>query len=145
MTGGALIQDRDAAPEGAGALVVVSSRAPTDDEWRDLLFAWTVAASVKSNTIVLAADRATVGIGAGQMSRVDAAWIAARKAGERAKGAVMASDAFFPFPDALEVGVEAGITAVIHPGGSIRDAEVLEVAERHGLAVVTTGHRHFRH
>ena len=86
-----------------------------------------------------------MGIGAGQMSRVDASWIAARKAGERAAGAVMASDAFFPFPDALEVAADAGVTAVIHPGGSVRDEEVLQAAERHGMAVVVTGRRHFRH
>lgn len=145
VPGGALVQDRDRVTESRKDLEVVSSRVPTEDEWRDLMFAWTVAASVKSNAIVLAEGQATVGIGAGQMSRVDAAWIAVRKAGDRARGSVMASDAFFPFPDALEAGIEAGITAVIHPGGSIRDAEVLEVAERSGLAVVTTGFRHFRH
>ncbi len=100
---------------------------------------------MKSNAIVLAKGGATVGIGAGQMSRVDAAWIAARKAAERASGAVMASDAFFPFPDALEVGADAGIVAVIHPGGSVRDDEVLAEAERRGIAVVVTGRRHFRH
>jgi phosphoribosylaminoimidazolecarboxamide formyltransferase / IMP cyclohydrolase len=100
---------------------------------------------VKSNTIVFARDRATVGIGAGQMSRVDSSWIASRKAGDRAKGAVLASDAFFPFPDALEVAADAGCTAVIHPGGSKGDEEVLRAAEAHGMAVVLTGTRHFRH
>jgi phosphoribosylaminoimidazolecarboxamide formyltransferase/IMP cyclohydrolase len=145
IRGGALIQDRDTLTETRDDMKVVSTRAPTDDEWRDLLFAWTVAARVKSNAIVFAKDAATVGIGAGQMSRVDAAWIAARKAGERATGAVMASDAFFPFPDALEVGADAGISAVIHPGGSVRDEEVLAEAERRGIAVVVTGRRHFRH
>jgi phosphoribosylaminoimidazolecarboxamide formyltransferase/IMP cyclohydrolase len=145
IPGGALVQDRDLVTESSDRFEVVSAREPSEDEWRDLRFAWTVAATVKSNTIVLAKDLATVGIGAGQMSRVDSAWIASRKAGERAVGSVMASDAFFPFPDAVEVGAEAGVTAIIHPGGSIRDEEVLAVAESKGMAVVVTGHRHFRH
>ena len=145
LPGGALVQDRDAAPEAAGASEVVSSRAPSEDEWRDLRFAWIVSMRVKSNAIVFAKDLATVGVGAGQMSRVDAAFIAARKAGDRAKGSVMASDAFFPFPDAVEVAADAGVTAVIHPGGSIRDDEVLAVAEARGMSVVVTGRRHFRH
>jgi phosphoribosylaminoimidazolecarboxamide formyltransferase / IMP cyclohydrolase len=146
VTGGALIQDRDAAPESSSAdLAVVSARTPTDDEWRDLRFAWTVAMRVKSNAIVFARELATVGIGAGQMSRVDASFLAARKAGDRAKGSVMASDAFFPFSDAVEVAADAGVTAVIHPGGSIRDDEVLAVAEARGMSVVVTGRRHFRH
>ncbi|HEX9717732.1 MAG TPA: bifunctional phosphoribosylaminoimidazolecarboxamide formyltransferase/IMP cyclohydrolase, partial [Actinomycetota bacterium] len=131
--------------EARDRMEVASGREPTDDEWRDLLFAWTVAARVKSNAIVFARDRATVGIGAGQMSRVDASWLAVRKAGDRAKGAVMASDAFFPFPDAVEVAAEAGVTAVIHPGGSVRDGDVLAAAEARGMAVVLTGRRHFRH
>jgi len=122
-----------------------SAREPSEDEWRDLLFAWTVAMRVKSNSIVFAKELATVGVGAGQMSRVDASWLAVRKAGDRAKGSVMASDAFFPFPDAVEVAADAGVTAVIHPGGSIRDDDVLAVAEERGMAVVLTGHRHFRH
>ena len=146
LTGGALIQDRDAAPEsGSVDLEVVSARTPTDDEWRDLRFAWIVAMRVKSNAIVFARELATVGIGAGQMSRVDASFLAARKAGDRAKGSVMASDAFFPFPDAVGVAADAGVTAVIHPGGSIRDEEVLAAAEARGMAVVVTGRRHFRH
>jgi phosphoribosylaminoimidazolecarboxamide formyltransferase/IMP cyclohydrolase len=145
LPGGALVQDRDLVTEVRADCKVVSSREPTQAEWEDLLFAWQVAWRVKSNAIVFAKEGATVGIGAGQMSRVDAAWIAARKAGDRAAGAAMASDAFFPFPDALEVGAEAGATAVIHPGGSVRDEEVLQAAERHGMAVVVTGRRHFRH
>jgi phosphoribosylaminoimidazolecarboxamide formyltransferase / IMP cyclohydrolase len=145
MQGGALVQDRDVVTERRADCKVVSSREPTAGEWDDLLFAWQVAWRVKSNAIVFAKDAATVGIGAGQMSRVDSAWIAARKAGERATGAVMASDAFFPFPDALQVAADVGVTAVIHPGGSVRDEEVLQVAERHGIAVVVTGRRHFRH
>ena len=139
------MQDRDLAPEAAAELEVVSTREPSDEEWRDLRFAWIVAMRVKSNAIVFAKDLATVGVGAGQMSRVDAAFLASRKAAEHAKGAVMASDAFFPFPDAVEVAADAGITAVIHPGGSIRDEDVLAVAESRGMAVVTTGRRHFRH
>ena len=146
LPGGALAQDRDHAPElDAGLLEVVSSRAPSEDEWRDLRFAWVVAMRVKSNAIVFAKDRATVGVGAGQMSRVDASFLAARKAGDRAVGSVMASDAFFPFPDAVEVAAEAGVTAVVHPGGSVRDAEVLAAAEARAMAVVVTGRRHFRH
>jgi phosphoribosylaminoimidazolecarboxamide formyltransferase/IMP cyclohydrolase len=145
IPGGALVQDRDAVTETWEDMRVASSRQPSEDERRDLLIAWTIAWRVKSNTIVFVRDAATVGIGAGQMSRVDSSWIAVRKAGDRAKGAVMASDAFFPFPDALEVAADAGVTAVIHPGGSVRDEEVLETAERAGMAVVVTGRRHFRH
>ena len=145
LPGGALVQDRDRVSERREDMEVVSDREPTEDEWRDLLFAWTVAMRVKSNAIVFARDLATVGVGAGQMSRVDSSFLAVRKAGDRAKGAVMASDAFFPFPDAVEVAADAGVTAVIHPGGSIRDDEVLAVAESRGMAVVITGHRHFRH
>jgi len=145
LPGGALVQDADAAPESAADLEVVSTRRPTEDEWHDLRFAWIVSMRVKSNAIVFARDLATVGVGAGQMSRVDASVLAVRKAGDRAKGSVMASDAFFPFPDAVEVAADAGVTAVIHPGGSIRDDEVLAVAEDRGMAVVVTGRRHFRH
>jgi phosphoribosylaminoimidazolecarboxamide formyltransferase/IMP cyclohydrolase len=145
IAGGALVQDRDVVTETRGDFEVVSSREPTEDEWRDLLIAWTIAWRVKSNTIVLVRDGATVGIGAGQMSRVDSSWIATRKAGDRAKGACLASDAFFPFPDALEVAGDAGATAVIHPGGSKGDDAVLQAAEERGMAVVLTGRRHFRH
>jgi phosphoribosylaminoimidazolecarboxamide formyltransferase / IMP cyclohydrolase len=145
LPGGALVQDRDVVLERRDDWEVVSSRGPTDEEWADLELAWTIAWRVKSNTIVFVKDRATVGIGAGQMSRVDSSWIAARKAGGNAKGAVVASDAFFPFPDALEVAADAGCTAVIHPGGSKGDEEVLKAAESRGMAVVLTGVRHFRH
>ena len=145
LPGGALVQDADAAPESAADLQVVSRRRPTEDEWPDLRFAWIISMRVKSNAIVFARELATVGVGAGQMSRVDASVLAVRKAGDRAKGSVMASDAFFPFPDAVEVAADAGVTAVIHPGGSIRDEEVLAVAEARGMAVVVTGRRHFRH
>jgi phosphoribosylaminoimidazolecarboxamide formyltransferase/IMP cyclohydrolase len=145
IPGGALVQDPDVVDETRADLKVVSSREPSEREWADLLFGWIVAARVKSNAIVFARDGATVGIGAGQMSRVDSSVLAARKAGERASGAVMASDAFFPFPDAVEVAAQAGVTAVIHPGGSVRDEEVLATAEANGMAVVITGRRHFRH
>jgi phosphoribosylaminoimidazolecarboxamide formyltransferase/IMP cyclohydrolase len=145
IPGGALVQDRDLATETPQEWKVVSSREPTEQEWTDLAFAWTVAWRVKSNAIVFAKDGATVGVGAGQMSRVDAAWIAVRKANGRAKGAVMASDAFFPFPDAIEVAADAGVTAVAHPGGSMRDDDTLAAAQGRGMAVVITGRRHFRH
>jgi phosphoribosylaminoimidazolecarboxamide formyltransferase/IMP cyclohydrolase len=145
IAGGALVQDRDLASETPQEWKVVSSREPTAQEWDDLAFAWTVAWRVKSNAIVFAKGGATVGVGAGQMSRVDAAWIAVRKADGRAKGAVMASDAFFPFPDAIEVAADAGVTAVAHPGGSMRDEDTLAAAEARGMAVVLTGRRHFRH
>jgi phosphoribosylaminoimidazolecarboxamide formyltransferase/IMP cyclohydrolase len=149
IAGGALVQDRDVAVEANGerptGWTVASSREPTEQEWRDLTFAWTVAWRVKSNAIVFAKDGATVGVGAGQMSRVDAAWIAVRKADGRGLGAAMASDAFFPFPDAIEVAADAGVTAVAHPGGSMRDADTLAAAEARGMAVVVTGRRHFRH
>ena len=145
LPGGALIQEPDLVRETRADWTVASSRLPTDAEWHDLELAWTVAWRVKSNTIVFVKDGATVGVGAGQMSRVDASWIAARKAGHRARGAVVASDAFFPFPDALEVAADAGCTAVIHPGGSKGDDGVLKTADAHGMAVVLTGVRHFRH
>ncbi len=145
LPGGALVQDRDRISESRADWKVVSSREPTAQEWADLELAWTIAWRVKSNTIVFVKDGATVGVGAGQMSRVDSSWIAARKAGDRANGAVVASDAFFPFPDALEVAADAGCTAVIHPGGSKGDEAVLASAEARGMAVVLTGTRHFRH
>ncbi len=145
LPGGALVQDRDVVTETRADWKVVSSREPTTQEWADLELAWTIAWRVKSNTIVLVREGATVGVGAGQMSRVDSSWIATRKAGDRARGAVVASDAFFPFPDALEVAADAGCTAVIHPGGSKGDEAVLAAAEERGMAVVLTGTRHFRH
>ena len=138
------------------SLKTVTKRAPSAAELADLRFAFRVAKHVKSNTIVYAKDCATVGIGAGQMSRVDAARIAARKARRRGarnwsspapltKGSVVASDAFFPFADGLLVAIEAGATAVIQPGGSMRDDEVIKAADEHGVAMVFTGMRHFRH
>jgi phosphoribosylaminoimidazolecarboxamide formyltransferase/IMP cyclohydrolase len=135
----------DSIVETRSDMKVVSSREPTESEWRDLLFGWTVAARVKSNAIVLVKDLATVAIGAGQMNRLTSVEIAARQAGERAGGSCLASDAFFPFRDGIDRASEAGVAAVIQPGGSIRDEEVLEAAEEHGMAMVLTGRRHFRH
>jgi phosphoribosylaminoimidazolecarboxamide formyltransferase/IMP cyclohydrolase len=123
----------------------VSSAQPRPDQLNDLGFAWEVAAAVKSNAIVLAAEGATVGIGAGQMSRVAAAALATGQAGPRAGGAVCASDAFFPFPDGIELLAAAGVSAIVQPGGSVRDEEVIEAADRWDLAMVFTGQRHFRH
>ncbi|MCA1726756.1 MAG: bifunctional phosphoribosylaminoimidazolecarboxamide formyltransferase/IMP cyclohydrolase [Actinobacteria bacterium] len=145
VAGGALVQDRDAPGEDPAEFKVMTSREPTEAEWADLRFAWTVAARVTSNAIVLASDRATVGVGAGQMSRVDSVDIAARKAGERSRGSVLASDAFFPFRDGIDRAGEAGVAAVVQPGGSVRDDEVVAAAEEHGMTMVFTGRRHFRH
>jgi phosphoribosylaminoimidazolecarboxamide formyltransferase/IMP cyclohydrolase len=155
VAGGLLVQSRDNATVDGMTLKVATKRAPTDAELRDLKFAFRVAKHVKSNTIVYVKDLATVGIGAGQMSRVDSARIAARKAQDAAdelklaapmtKGSVVASDAFFPFADGLLVAIEAGATAVIQPGGSIRDDEVIKAADDAGIAMVFTGVRHFRH
>lgn len=145
VVGGFLVQTRDALPENALTRDVVTERHPTLEEITSLLFAWRAVKHVRSNAIVLAKKLALVGVGAGQMSRVDAVDIACRKAGERAVGSVMASDAFFPFPDGIERAAEAGVTAVIQPGGSIRDAEVIKAANRHGMAMIFTHQRHFRH
>jgi phosphoribosylaminoimidazolecarboxamide formyltransferase/IMP cyclohydrolase len=148
VTGGLLVQDRDLGMVSPDQLKVVSKRVPTEAEMRDLLFAWKVAKFVKSNAIVYAKDTMTIGIGAGQMSRVYSARIAGIKAadeGLEVRGSVMASDAFFPFRDGIDAAAEAGITAVIHPGGSIRDDEVIAAADEHGMAMVLTGMRHFRH
>ncbi len=146
--GGLLVQSADHAPIGLTDLKVVTRRAPDEREAQDLLFAWRVAKYVKSNAIVYCRDAMTVGVGAGQMSRVDSARIARIKAENAAltiQGCVVASDAFFPFRDGLDVLAEAGATAVIQPGGSMRDAEVIAAADEHGLAMVFTGFRHFRH
>ncbi len=155
VAGGMLVQDRDNGFVGRDDLRVVTRRAPSEDELRDLLFAWTVARHVKSNAIVYAKGGQTVGVGAGQMSRLDSALIAAAKAGRMgdalgladspAKGSVVASDAFFPFADGLMEAAGAGVTAVIQPGGSMRDDEVIAAADAAGLAMVLTGMRHFKH
>ena len=139
-------QDRDATgPSEVRAGKVVTQRAPTDDEFQALDFAWRVCKHVKSNAIIFAKPDRTVGVGAGQMARVTAVGIASHKAGELARGAVMASDAFFPFPDGIEAATEAGITAVVQPGGSKGDDAVIAAADAAGLAMVFTGVRHFRH
>lgn len=145
ITGGILVQDPDIHEMDADALQVATKRSPTDDEIKSLLFAWKACKHVKSNCILLADGTQSVGIGAGQMSRVDAAIIAIRKAGEKAKGAVLASDAYFPFPDGVEIAGEAGISAIIQPGGSVNDEPVIETADAYGIAMVLTGVRHFRH
>ena len=145
IEGGALVQQADPVDETPKAFTVASRRKPTPAEWDDLALAWVVAARVRSNAIVLASGMATMGIGAGQMSRVDAVDIACRKAGPRSRDAVMASDAFFPFRDGIDRAAEAGVRAVIQPGGSVRDEEVIGAADEHGMAVVLTGTRHFRH
>ena len=126
-------------------MTVATSRQPTDREWGDLLFAWRVCKHVKSNAIILARDLATVGIGAGQMSRVDSVRLSIEKAQSPVEGSVLASDAFFPFADGPEAAITAGVTAVIQPGGSIRDDEVVAAADEAGIAMVMTGRRHFRH
>jgi len=146
VAGGLLVQDRDNSVDARGDMRVATSRAPSEDEWDDLLFAWRVCKHVRSNAIVLAHDLATVGVGAGQMSRVDAVRLAVAKAQPGAlAGSVLASDAFFPFADNVELALDAGIVAMIQPGGSIRDDEVIAAAEEAGIAMVLTGRRHFRH
>ena len=148
VNGGLLVQDRDLGMVSQEQLQVVSKRIPTEDEMRDLLFTWKVAKFVKSNAIVYGKGRQTIGVGAGQMSRVNSARIAAIKAehaGLTVKGAVMASDAFFPFRDGIDNAAAVGISCVIQPGGSIRDDEVIKAADEHGMAMVFTGMRHFRH
>ncbi len=150
VTGGLLVQERDARCRGdVEQARVVTKRAPTDEERRALAFAWAVAKHVKSNAIVMARAEGdhchTVGVGAGQMSRVVSVEVAASKAGGLARGAALASDAFFPFPDGLERAADAGVTAVVQPGGSVKDAEVIAAADARGIAMLFTGTRHFRH
>jgi phosphoribosylaminoimidazolecarboxamide formyltransferase / IMP cyclohydrolase len=148
VRGGLLVQQRPPVSIDDSAWRVVTKRAPTDEERRDLLFAWRAVASVKSNAIVLARDGATIGIGAGQMSRVDAAFLATHKAtttGHATAGSSLGSDAFFPFRDGVDHAVEAGVRAIVQPGGSVRDEEVIAAADEHGIAMVFTGVRLFRH
>jgi len=145
VLGGVLIQDRDNETEDRADMQVVTERAPDKKEWEDLLFAWRTVHFVRSNAIVLARDLAAVGIGAGQMSRVDAVRMAVAKAGERADGAVLASDGFFPFADGPQAGFAAGVRAIVQPGGSVRDAEVIDAANAAGATMVFTGRRHFLH
>ena len=144
VAGGLLFQSSDP-PDAAEDAKVVTKAQPTEEQWRDLRFAWVVAKHVKSNAIVLAKDGIAVGVGAGQMSRVESTELAARRAGDRAKGTACASDAFFPFRDGLDAAVAAGAVAVIQPGGSVRDEEVIAAADEHGIPMVFTGRRHFRH
>ncbi len=145
VRGGLLVQDLDQHEVKAEDLEVVTDRQPTDEEIRELLFAWKVVKHVKSNAIVLTKEGRTIGIGAGQMNRVGAAKIAAEQAGELAQGAVLASDAFFPMPDTVEVAAKSGVKAIIQPGGSIRDKDSIAEANRHGIAMVFTKVRHFKH
>jgi phosphoribosylaminoimidazolecarboxamide formyltransferase / IMP cyclohydrolase len=143
---GVLVQESDFGdPPGTPEWKVVTRRSPTAEEWTGMRFAMKVCQHVKSNAIVFAHGEATVGIGGGQPNRVDCVRIAAQRAGEKSRGAVMASDAFFPFPDSVQVAAEAGVTAIVHPGGSLRDAESIAAADAAGMAMVTTGVRHFKH
>lgn len=145
VEGGLLVQDMDLEREERDEMKVVTKKHPTEPQWEDLLFAWRVAKHVKSNAIVLAKDLVTLGVGAGQMNRVNSSKIAAEQAGKKAKGAAMASDAFFPFRDGIDAAAKVGVTAVIQPGGSLRDGEVIAAANEHKMAMVFTGKRHFKH
>jgi phosphoribosylaminoimidazolecarboxamide formyltransferase / IMP cyclohydrolase len=149
VQGGLLVQDRDAVAEGREQMHAMGSRQPSERQWSDMLFAWQVCMRVKSNAIVIARDGATVGIGAGQMSRVDAVRIAVEKAKElqpdALAGAALASDAYFPFPDAPQLAIDAGVSAIVQPGGSIRDELSIQAADAAGITMVATGVRHFKH
>jgi phosphoribosylaminoimidazolecarboxamide formyltransferase/IMP cyclohydrolase len=145
IDGGLLVQQADTVSPDRSAWQVVTAAQPTPEQWGDLEFAWQVCAVVSSNAIVYAKDGRAYGIGAGQQNRLDSARIAADRSAGRAAGGVCASDAFFPFRDGLDAAAAAGITAVIQPGGSMRDAEVIAAADEHGIAMVFTGERHFRH
>ena len=149
VIGGQLVQTHDVVSETREQMSTMTARQPTEEEWRDMLFAWTVCRHVRSNAIVLAAGGATIGIGAGQMSRVDAVRIAVQKAEkflpDALAGSSLASDAFFPFPDGPQIALDAGISAIIQPGGSVRDEEVVAAVDAAGAAMVATGVRHFRH
>jgi phosphoribosylaminoimidazolecarboxamide formyltransferase/IMP cyclohydrolase len=146
VSGGILVQDADVSDDiRAGTARLVTARKPSVEEWRDLWFAWQVCRHVKSNAIVLAKGGQTQGVGAGQMSRVDSVRIAVEKAGSRAQGAAMASDAFFPFRDGVDEAARAGVKTIIQPGGSRKDDEVIAAAGEHGLSMVLTGTRHVRH
>ncbi|EAX46908.1 phosphoribosylaminoimidazolecarboxamide formyltransferase/IMP cyclohydrolase [Thermosinus carboxydivorans Nor1] len=145
VSGGILVQETDRADADQADMKVVSQQAPSAAEWEDLLFAWKVVKHVKSNAIVVAKGGQTLGVGAGQMNRVGAAQIALAQAGGKAQGAVLASDAFFPFRDTVDAAARAGIRAIIQPGGSVRDDETIQAANEHGIALVFTGVRHFKH
>jgi phosphoribosylaminoimidazolecarboxamide formyltransferase/IMP cyclohydrolase len=145
IQGALLLQQPDLDPDEDSAWTVASDRPPSAAELRDLAFAWRAVRHVKSNAIVLASEEAIVGVGAGQPNRVESVTIAVRKAGARARGSVLASDAYFPFADGVETAIAAGVSAVIQPGGSVRDQEVLTAANAAGIAMVFTGARHFLH
>jgi len=140
-----LMQTRDVGSNDFANLKVVTKRQPTESELDDLRFAWLVCKHVKSNAIVLGKERMVVGVGAGQMSRVDSVHLAIRKTGERSRGSVLASDAFFPFRDNIDEAAKAGVVAIIQPGGSMRDADSIQACDDHGMSMVFTGIRHFRH
>ena len=144
ISGGILLQDVDTILFGQESRIV-TNRVPSENEHQDLHFAWRVVKHVKSNAIVLAESGRTVGVGAGQMSRVDSVKLSIQKAQPAAKGSVLASDAFFPFRDSVDEAGNAGVTAIIQPGGSVRDADVIEAANEHGIAMIFTGLRHFKH
>ena len=145
VTGGVLVQQPDDIPEDETSWTVVSKKSPTDDQLRDMAFAWKACQLVHSNGIVFAKDFALQGMGAGQPNRAISVYLAGRSAGENAKGCVMASDAFFPFPDGIENAAKAGAEAIVQPGGSVKDSEVIEAADRLGLVMLFTGTRHFYH
>ncbi|WP_094603211.1 Bifunctional purine biosynthesis protein PurH [Sporomusa silvacetica DSM 10669] len=145
VAGGVLLQQADMTTAPQDTMKVITKRQPTASEWEQLLFAWKVVKHVKSNAIVIANDNKTLGVGAGQMNRVGAAGIALTQAGEQTKGAVLASDAFFPFADTVKAAIEAGITAIIQPGGSVHDEDSIKAADEQGIAMVFTGMRHFKH
>ena len=145
VEGGLLVQEPDRKGFDDAEITVTSERQPTEQEWEALKLGWSVVKHVKSNAIVVTDDKMTLGVGAGQMNRVGSAKIALEQAGEKAKGAALASDAFFPMPDTVEEAAKAGITAIIHPGGSKRDQDSIDVANKYGIAMVTTGVRHFKH
>jgi phosphoribosylaminoimidazolecarboxamide formyltransferase/IMP cyclohydrolase len=143
--GGLLVQDEDTLSLDDVEVTIPTKREPTDQEWKDLKLAWKVVKHVKSNAIVLTKDEMTVGVGAGQMNRVGAAKIAIEQAGEKAQGSALGSDAFFPMSDTVEAAAKAGVTAIIQPGGSIRDEDSIRMADEFGITMVFTGVRHFKH
>jgi phosphoribosylaminoimidazolecarboxamide formyltransferase/IMP cyclohydrolase len=145
VVGGVLIQERDQKAVTPAELKVVTHRVPTAAEWEEMLFAWRVVKHVKSNAIVLTKDRQLIGVGAGQMNRVQSVRLAVQQAAEKAQGAALASDAFFPFPDGPEVAAQAGVTAMIQPGGSVKDQDTIDICNRYDVAMVFTGQRHFLH
>jgi len=143
--GGYLVQDPDQGPDSKDDMIVAGTIQPSESDWEDMLFAWKVCKHVKSNSAVFATDRQALGVGAGQMSRVEAVTLAAERAGNRAKGCALATDGFFPFRDGIDAAVAAGAASIIQPGGSVRDSEVIIAADEHGIPIVFTGKRHFRH